>query len=45
MKIWLWVCITPDTEWDSGLCNLGIDERWWVAGGGVSRLELKFSPG
>ena len=27
------MCITPGTEWDSGLSILGIDERWWVAEG------------
>lgn len=26
------------------LSNLGIDERWWVAGGGFLRPELKISP-
>ena len=36
MMMWLGMCITPSTEWDSGLSILGIDERFCVAGGGVS---------
>ena len=42
--MWLCLCVTTGTEWDSGLSNLGIDERWWVAGGGFLRPELKISP-
>ena len=29
MMMWLCMCITPGTEWDSELTNLGTDDRVW----------------